>query len=146
MATSKAKTVTEYLSDLPKDRAAILKKVRKVIKDNLGKGFQETMNWGMISYELPLKTYPDTYNKQPLSLAAIASQKNHLAIYLNCVANPAKEESLLKGYKKIGKKPDIGKSCIRFKSLDDIPLDVIGKIIKKTTVKNYIAHYEAFKK
>jgi len=86
---SEAKTVEEYLAELPDERSEALLIVRKTILDNLDKGFRETMNWGMISYEVPLIVYPDTYNGQPLMYAALASQKNHMAVYLYCIYSDA---------------------------------------------------------
>src|SRR5690349_6776635 len=83
MARSAANTVEEYLEELPAERRAVISTVRKVILNSLPKGYQETMNWGMISYEVPLSRYPTTYNGQPLAYAALAAQKNHYAVYLN---------------------------------------------------------------
>tara|TARA_B100000315_G_scaffold259111_1_gene313687 strand:+ start:2260 stop:2532 length:273 start_codon:yes stop_codon:yes gene_type:complete len=85
MVQSKAHTVEEYMSELPEDRRQIISEVRKLILENIPEGYVETMNWGMISYEIPLEHYPETYNKQPLGLAALASQKNHMALYMMCV-------------------------------------------------------------
>ena len=82
---SSAKTVHEYLDDLPPDRLEAIETVRDTILENLPEGFEEVMNWGIISYQVPLSRYPDTYNKQPLMLAALASQKNHMAVYLTGV-------------------------------------------------------------
>lgn len=97
------------------------------------------MNWGMISYQVPLSRYPDTYNKQPLLYAALAAQKNHFAVYLTTVySDPEKEQYLKKEYEKRGLKPDMGKSCLRFKSLDQIAFDVVGKIISETSVDEFI--------
>ena len=82
MAQSSIAKVEDYLKDLPEDRREIISTIRSKILKNLPIGYVESMNWGMISYEIPLETYPDTYNNQPLGIAAIASQKNHIAIYL----------------------------------------------------------------
>ena len=143
MVKSDASTVDQYLNDLPDDRQKILKKVRETILKNLNPGFKETMNWGMISYEIPLETYPETYNKQPLLFAALASQKQYVSLYLMTVYQDSKlNESLLNGFIKIGRKPNMGKSCIRFKRIDDIPLEVIGHIISKTTAEDFIEKYE----
>lgn len=146
MVSSKAKTVSQYLKELPKDRRDELEKVRHVVKKNLGKGFVETMNWGMISYEVPLATYPDTYNGKPLSFAALAAQKHNFSLYLMCIyQSPEFLEQVNEGFKKIGKKPNMGKSCIRFKSAEDIPLAVIGKVIKKVSLKKFVDAYELVK-
>ena len=108
---SEAKTVEEYLAELPVERSQALSVVRKTILDNLNKGFRETMYWGMISYEIPLIVYPGTYNGQPLMYAALASQKNHMAVYLNCINSDANAaESFKDKYKATGKRYDVGKS------------------------------------
>ncbi len=140
---STAKTVTEYLNSLPPDRKKALSKLRNIVKKNLPKGYVETMNWGMISYEIPLKRYPITYNKQPLMYAALASQKNHMGLYVMCAyANKEIEAWFKAAWKKSGKKLDMGKSCIRFKKIEDLPLEVIGELIGKVSVDAYIDIYE----
>ena|SRR5688572_7311046 len=144
---SEAKTVAAYLKSLPAERRKVVAAVRKVMKENLPKGYVETMNWGGISYEIPLKTYPKTYNGQPLAYAGLGAQKNNYAIYLMCAyANTAHVVYLKEEFKKIGKKLDMGKSCIRFKRLEDIPLAAIGKIVASTPVKEYLALYEKSRK
>jgi hypothetical protein len=148
MASSKAATVKEYLEELPEERRSVISAVRKVIVKNLPKGYQETMNWGMICYEIPLKRYPDTYNGQPLTYAALAAQKNYCSVYLmalcSCVEKGVKPDSWLREqFRKAGKKLDMGRSCVRFKKLDDLPLDVIGQVIRNVTPEQYIAWYEA---
>lgn len=144
MAKSGATTVEGYLEELPADRRQVVSAVRDVVRRHLPAGYQETMNWGMISYEVPLERYPDTYNGQPLSFAALAAQKNHYALYLNGVYQDAERESWLREeFRKAGKKLDMGKSCLRFKKLDDLPLDVIGRVIAGTPPEELIAGYEA---
>lgn len=102
------------------------------------------MNWGMISYEVPLKDYSDTYNGQPLMYAALASQKNHMAVYLTGIYSDEKlRDNFIKSYKQSGKKLDMGKSCVRFKRVDDLPVFLIGKAIGAVTKDEFIAHYEA---
>jgi len=143
MVKSDATSVDQYLNDLPDDRKRVLKQIRRTILKNLNPDFEETMNWGMISYEIPLEIYPDTYNGQPLQFAALASQKQYVSLYLMSVYQDSRlKEFLLDGFKKIGKRPNIGKSCIRFKQIEDIPLEEIGKIISKTSVDEYIEKYE----
>jgi hypothetical protein len=142
---SDALTVSEYLASLPEDRKKAMAAVRKVIRANLPKGFVESMNWGMIVYEVPLKTYPDTYNGQPLAYAGLASQKNYMSVYLMGLygSEPlrAKFES---AYKATGKRMDVGKSCVRFRTLDDLPLDVVGDAIGALTLDQFLAlHDEA---
>lgn len=130
MALSKAKTVDEYLAELPEERRQALAKVRKMIKGNLPKGYREMMASGMISYGIPLETYPTTYNKQPLCYVALAAQKNYNALYLmGAYAKPGQEAAVKSAFAKAGKKLDMGKSCIRFKQAEDLPLDELGKII-----------------
>ena len=136
---SKAKTIKEYLEELPEDRRKQIKKVRAVIKKNLPKGYKEVMNWGMISYEVPLKEYPDTYNKKPLMYAALASQKNHMSLYVMCIyATEKRRELFKKAFEKEGKKLNMGRGCVRFKKVEDIPLKVIGKEIARVPMKKYI--------
>ena len=142
--SSNATTVAEYLNELPDDRRAALEEVRDVILANLPDGYVETMNWGMISYGIPLERYPDTSNKQPLGYAALASQKHYMSLYLMHVyADEAQLEDFTTRYRESGKKLDMGKSCVRFKSVDDLPLDLIGEVIGSCSVEQMIAGYEA---
>jgi hypothetical protein len=144
MARSQAATVEEYLRELPEERRAVVAAVREVILGNLPEGYREAMNWGVISYEVPLERYPTTYNGQPLTYAALAAQKNHFALYLMCVyGNAEREGRLREEFRKAGKKLDMGKACVRFRKLDDLPLDVIGRVIAATPPEAYIAGYEA---
>ena len=130
MASSKATSVDQYLEELPKERRAEVAKVRKTIQRNLPKGYREMMGSGMISYGVPLDRYPDTYNKQPLCYVALAAQKNYFALYMmGAYAKPGQEAAVRAAFAKAGKKLDMGKSCIRFKQADDLPLDELGKII-----------------
>ncbi len=143
MVSSNAATVKEYLASLPDDRRQALSQVRKVIRKNLAPGFKEGMQYGMIGYFIPLSVYPDTYNGQPLGVVALASQKNNMAVYLMCVyANSEIETWFHAAWAKTGKKLNMGKSCVRFKKIDDVALDVIGETISKMTVENFIARYE----
>lgn len=143
MVSSTAVTPEDYLTSLPEDRRKIISSVRDVILENLPAGFQENMNWGMLSYEIPLETYPNTYNGQPLWTACLAAQKQYNAIYLFAVYQDANAlQQLLDGYAKMGIKPDIGKSCIRFKRLDQLPLAVIGELISDVSVEGLIRIYE----
>ncbi len=141
---SKAKTVEEYIASLPEDRREQISIVRQAILDNLPEGIVETMNWGMISYEVPLKDYPETYNGQPLMFAALASQKNHMAVYLTGIYSDERlKDDFVESYKQSGKKLDMGKSCVRFKKIDDLPVFLVGKAIGVVTKDEFIAHYEA---
>ena len=143
MASSKAATVKGYLDELPADRRAAIAAVRAVIRKNLPAGYRESMGWGMITYDVPLTTY-STDNKQPLCLAALASQKNYCTLYMMGVyAVPAQLKFLQESFKKAELTLRMGKSCIRFHRPEDLPLPAIGKLIKGTTLKKYVAHYEA---
>ena len=136
---SKAATVDEYLSELPDERREAIGKVRQTILDNLPQGYEEAMNWGMITYQVPLETYPDTYNGQPLMYAALASQKNHMAVYLTGIYMSDEARSRFEAaYKATGKRLDVGKSCVRFRKLDDLPLHLIGESIASESVEGFV--------
>ncbi len=142
---SNAKTVKGYFEALPAERRAALEAVLRVVRKNLPKGYEEAVNWGMPTWQVPLSVYPDTYNKQPLMYAALASQKQYMALYLmNVYGFPALRKELEAGFKKSGKKLDRGKSCIRFRKVEDLPLDVIGKIVRATPVAELVRHAKAF--
>ena len=142
---SKPTTVKQYLDALPEDRRKALQAVRKVIKANLDSKYEEGIQYGMIGYYVPHSVFPDGYHcdpKQPLPFASIASQKNHMAVYLFCIYTEEGEaERFAEEWKATGKKLDMGKSCVRFKKLEDVPLDVLGKAIKRATAKKFIAAY-----
>ena len=136
---SDAKTVDEYLAELPGDRRVQISEVRQVILESLPPGYEEAMNWGMITYQVPLEKYPDTYNKQPLMYAALASQKNHMAVYLSGIyADEKARREFEETYRASGKKMDIGKSCVRFRNLENLPLDLIGKAVAAYDVDSFI--------
>lgn len=149
---SKATTVADYLAELPEDRRKAIEAVRKAIRANLDKGIEEGMQYGMIGYYLPHSVYPPGYHcdpKQPLPYASIASQKNHMAIYMFCLYSDPEivrwfekswHEEAAKG---AAGKLDMGKSCIRFKKIEDVPLKLIGEAIARMPVKDFIARYEA---
>lgn len=144
MASTSAETVEAYLDELPPDRRAVISTVRDTIRKQLPEGYRETMSWGMITYELPLERYPDTYNGQPLMYAALAAQKNHYAVYLTGLyQDPEDEKRFRAEFAKAGRKLDMGKSCVRFRKLEDIPLDVIGRTIASTPPEKFIKRYEA---
>ena len=140
---SEATTVERYLAELPTERREAIEAVRSVILDHLPDGYVESMNWGMIAYEVPLETYPDTYNKQPLAFAALASQKNYMAVYLTgiYISDEARDE-FEKAYRATGKRFDVGKSCIRFRKLEDLPLELIGETIEAIPVDRLIQRFE----
>jgi uncharacterized protein YdhG (YjbR/CyaY superfamily) len=144
MARSNAATVDQYLAELPAERREVVSKMRDLVRRNLPRGYVETMNWGMISYEIPLERYPNTYNGQPLSYVALAAQKNYYALYLTS-AYPDSEQGtqLAEAFKRAGKKLDMGKSCLRFKTLDDLPLDAIARVVASMPPEKWIAQFEA---
>ena len=143
MVSSKAQTVAAYLGELPPDRRREIEKVRDAINAALPAGFREGMGYGMIGWVVPLETYPDTYNGQPLAYAGLAAQKNSNSLYLTCAySSPERTESLKREATAAGKKLDMGKSCIRFKKADDLPLDAIAREIASTTPEEFIAIHE----
>ena len=142
MVSSKATTVQAYIQSLPPERARVIRSVRKVIVDNLPKGYVETMNWGMITYEIPLKTYPITYNKKPLGYVCLAAQKNNFSLHLPALSWDKETNAWFRNEYQKKKKLDMGLGCVRFTTLEELPLDVIGKLVAKTSVKDYIRHYE----
>jgi uncharacterized protein YdhG (YjbR/CyaY superfamily) len=144
---SKATTVAQYLRELPDDRRAAIKTVRTTMREHLPSGYQEGMQYGMIGYFVPHKVYPAGYHcdpSQPLPFAHLASQKNHMAVYLFGMYADSKIEKWFRDqWAKTGKKLDMGKSCIRFRKLEDLPLDLIGQTIAKIPVDHMIRQYEA---
>ena len=143
---SSATSVESYLAGLPEDRREAVKAVRDTILENLDAGYEEGIQYGMIGYYVPHRLFPAGYHcdpKQPLPFGSIASQKNHMAIYLmHLYMNPDQERWFRDAWKKTGKKLDMGKSCIRFKKLDDLALDVIGESIRRVPAKKYVATYQ----
>ena len=143
MAGSNVTTVDEYLSELPEDRRQVISTVREAILRHLPAGYEETMNWGMISYEIPLARYADTHNRRPLSYVALAAQKHYYSLYLMGVYQDSEQErSLQEGFQAAGKRLDMGKSCVRFRKLEDLPLDVIGDVIAAVSPEAFIARYK----
>ena len=146
---SKAATVAQYLAELPPDRRSAIQAVLKVIRANIDPGFAEGMQYGMIGWFVPHKLYPAGYHcdpKQPLPFAGLASQKNYMALYMGCLyADTSELERFQKRWATTGKKLDMGKSCIRFKKTDDLPLDVIGEAFSRIKVKRFVADYETIR-
>jgi hypothetical protein len=142
MVQSKATTVKDYLAELPEDRRAAIQAVREVILENLDGEFEEGMQYGMIGYYVPHSVYPPGYHcdpRQPLTFAGLSSQKNHMAIYLMCVYGDQNQRTWFEAeWKKAGKKLDMGKSCVRFKKLEDVALGVIGETIRRVSARKYI--------
>src|SRR5687768_7794984 len=144
---SKSSAVNAYLEALPAQRREVLSTVRDVVVRNLPKGYEESMNYGMINYTVPLERYPDTYNGQPLRYAGLAAQKNHFSLYLlGAYGDPRQVKKIETEFKKRGLKLDMGKSCLRFRKLEDIPLDVVGEMIASTPPADFIKTYEKSRK
>jgi uncharacterized protein YdhG (YjbR/CyaY superfamily) len=144
MVSSAAATVDAYLAELPPERREVATKLRTLIRKHLPKGYAETMTWGMPTYEVPLARYPDTYNKKPLAYVAFAAQKNKYSLYLMGVyTDSAQERALRAAAAAMGVKLDMGKCCVRFGKLDQLPLDAITKVIASMSVDEYIAMHEA---
>ena len=137
-------TVEEYIAGLPQERAEQIARLRQLILQRLPEGYAEEVGFGMITYVIPLETYPDTYNGHPLMYAALASQKRHMSLYLmNVYGDDETLRWFTEGFAAAGKKLDMGKACVRFRKLDDLPLDLIGEVIARTSVAEYITGYEA---
>ena len=144
MVSSEAATVEEYLAEISEDRRGDVEAVRDLVLDNLPDGYVETMRWGMITYEVPLETYSDTYNGKPLMFVALAAQKRHLALYLTNVAFVhGGEEAFKTKYLETGKKLDMGRSCLRFKRVDDLAMDLIAESIRSMPPDEFVRQYEA---
>ena len=143
MVSSKAATVDQYLAELEPDRRAEIERVRDLVNNALPDGYCEGMGWGMIGWVIPLSDFPDTYNKQPLVYAGLAAQKNYNSLYLNCVYTSKERTERLQGAAAAAGKPlDMGKSCIRFKRADDLPLDLLRDEIASTMPAQFISIYE----
>jgi regulator of protease activity HflC (stomatin/prohibitin superfamily) len=137
-----ATTADEYVAKLPDDRRDAIAKVRDVVNANLPAGYQEGILYGMIGWYVPLARFPETYNGQPLGIAGLASQKGYMALYLNGVySDPAIAAWFRGAFAKAGKKLDMGKSCVRFKSIDALPLDVIAETIRRIPVEKLLRLY-----
>jgi hypothetical protein len=142
---SQATTVEEYLEQLPADRREPMMAVRKVILKHLPKGYEEVLQYGMLGYVVPLSSFPTGYlnrKNEPIAYVCLASQKNYMSIYMMTVYGD-EEGEFRKAYLATGKKLDMGKSCVRFKRVEDLPLDVIGKAVAKWPMKKFIGMCEA---
>ena len=142
-----ASTPEEYIAQLPEDRKVVVEKLRKIIKENLPEGFEEGINYNMLGYYVPHSLYPDGYHcdpKLPLPFMNLANQKNSVNLYHSGIyANPEIHDWFVAEFPKHAKrKLDMGKSCIRFKKMDDIPYELIAELCQKITVEDWIATYE----
>lgn len=146
MVSSAAATVDQYLADLPPERRAVVATVRDFVNAHLPPGYVEAMAFGMIGWGIPLSRYPHTYNGQPLSYVGLAAQKHGYSLYLmGCYMDSPEDQALRAAYAQAGRKLDMGKSCLRFKSLDGLLLEPIGRTIASLPVDAYIARYESLK-
>jgi hypothetical protein len=137
----------QYLAELPADRATALGAVRDTILENLPPGFAEVMDFGMPAYVVPLERYPDTYNGHPLMLAGLAAQKRHLVVYLMGLEGPDAEEFRRRYAESppglAGHRLDLGRSCLRFTRIEQVPLELVGHTIARYDVDAWVARYEA---
>jgi hypothetical protein len=143
MAGSAATTVEQYLLELPPERRAVVARVRDVVRAHMPAGYVESMGWGMICWSIPLSRYPDTYNRQPLGYVCLAAQKHYYALHLTTLyMDPERGAEFARDFAASGRKLDMGKGCVRFRTVDALPLDVVGRTIARTTPDEYIAMYE----
>jgi len=147
MASTPPTTVAAYLKSLPADRRAAIEAIREVVNANIDPRFEEGIQYGMIGWYLPHSEYPDGYHcdpKQPLPFASVASQKSHIGLYLFCIYTSEDEKArFVEEWKATGKRLDMGKSCVRVKKLDDLPLEVLGRAFRRIRAKDFVASYEA---
>jgi len=136
-------TVDDYIDSLPEDRRIAIRAVREAINAKLPPGYEEGIVYDMIAWFVPFTRLAETYNGQPLCVASLASQKSYMALHLMSVYGDAKlRQWFEKAYKASGKKLDMGKACVRFRTLDDLPLKVVGEAIAKVPLDAYVAAYE----
>ena len=145
-------TVAAYLASLTPEKRAVIKQARAFARKHMPKGYAEFMNWGVINWGIPLKKFPHTYNGEPLCYVALAAQKNYNSFYLMGAyssngeyTTPFSERLLRDAFKKAGKRLDMGQCCLRFKTLEDLELTSVGKVIAMSTPKEYIAYYKRVK-
>lgn len=139
-------TVKAYLAALPDDRRAVLQALRNTILENLDKDYEEGIQYGMIGYYVPHRIFPAGYHcdpKQPLPFLSLASQKAHMSLYMMCITTPEEHERFQQAWLKTGRKLNMSKSCIRFKKLEDLALEVIAETIRRTPAKTYIRQYQS---
>ena len=143
MASSSATTVAQYLAELPPERRAVVSRVLDVVRANMPAGYQESIGWGMICWSIPLSRYPDTYNKQPLGYVCLAAQKHYYVLHMTALyMDPERGAEFVRDFEATGRKLDMGKGCVRFRTVEALPLDVVGRSVARTTPEDYIAMYE----
>lgn len=140
MARSTAETVDDYLDAMPPERREQLRPVLETIRSHLPPGYEEVMAWGMVAWQVPLERWPDTYNGKPLLLAALANQKSYLSLYLNSTYAIPELKRLLDDS---GRPLRMGKSCINFRRADELPLDAVGEIVRRSDLATYVAAVQA---
>ena len=139
-----ALTVEQWLASVPAERKDAINAVRDVVNGHLPQGYEETVDWGMLAWVVPLATLPDTHNGRPLLFAALGAHRKLMTIYLSSVyGDPVLRRQFEIAYKKSGKKLNMGGSCVHFRQLDDLPLDVVGDTIARVGVDRYVERYKA---
>lgn len=139
MARSEAASPEEYLAELDDESRALVAALRDTVNDNVPDGYEEQMGFGMITWVVPLAIEPDTYNGQPLQYAALASQKRHVSLYLMGIyADDTVRRRFEESYRATGKRYDVGKSCVRFRSSEDVPFDVIAEAVAAIPVDVFV--------
>jgi hypothetical protein len=147
MAKSNARTVAEYVDALSAEKRAVADEVLAIVRKNMPKGYEETIGWGAVTWSVPLAVLPDTYNKQPLCYAAFAATKQGFSLYLMAVYGDTKlRQAFEDGYRKAGKKLDMGKSCVHFRTTDDLALPAVKAAIKAVPMKQFVERYKAIRK
>jgi hypothetical protein len=137
-----ALTVDQWLASVPAERKGAIDAVREVVNEHLPQGYEETVDWGMLAWVVPLATLPNTHNGHPLTLAALGAHTKRMTIYLMSVyGDPKLRREFEVAYKRTGKKLDMGGCCVHFKTLDDLPLDVVGNTIARVAVDQYVERY-----
>jgi hypothetical protein len=140
-AAKSTATVAQYLAALPPERRKVVAAVREVIRANLPAGYREGVAWGMIGWSVPLERLPDTYNGQPLGYVMLAAQKNAYSLHLMGVYDPRRAAAFRARWEKTGRRLDMGKACVRFKTLEDLPLDVIAAEVASIPIDRWIEMY-----
>ena len=136
-------TVNQWLASVPAERRDAINAVRGAVNKHLPKGYEETVDWGMLAWVVPLATLPDTHNGRPLMFAALGAHRKLMTVYLSSVyGDPKLRREFETAYKKTGKKLNMGGSCVHFKTIDDLPLDVVGNTIARVTLDQYVERYQ----
>ena len=144
MVRSAAPTPDDYIASLPDDRRAAIAEVRRVVRESLPAGYEEGLQYGMITWFVPLARYAQTYNGQPLVVAGLASQRGYMSLYLNSVyGDPAAEALFRQGWAATGKPLDMGRSCVRFRKLENLPLDLVAETLARADLDGFVDRAKA---